>query len=353
MSVSGLPVFLPWQQSIAQTWLGDRERFSHAWLIHGMAGIGKRDFAKAAAASLLCESPQAGMACGACAACHWVAKGSHPDLRLIRPDAMAQQEGETAGDDMQDSGTGARKTVSKDIRIEQLRALHDWFNTATHRGGWRVAVLYPAEALNMISANALLKVLEEPPEHTLFLIVADAPDRLLPTLVSRCRRLPLPVPERGLALEWLHAQQVEQAEAWLDARGGAPMHALAFSRESSDVCPAWLRQWATAVNAEAEPDFMQLAQLLEAQPPQVWLDTLQRFAVDLQLATVGLPARYFPMLADLTRALAGRSDARLAADAAKWLNGQNRLAGHPLNARLFAYKVLYKLGQACRGVAAA
>lgn len=352
MSATGLPVFLPWQRAIGQAWLGDRERFAHAWLIHGMAGIGKRDFAKAAAASLLCESPSAGLACGTCAACHWVAKGSHPDLRLIRPDAVAQQEGEATGEEAQEGAAGARKTVSKDIRIEQLRALHDWFNTATHRGGWRVAVLYPAEALNMISANALLKVLEEPPEHTLFLIVADAPDRLLPTLVSRCRRLPLPVPDRASALEWLRAQQVARPEAWLDARGGAPMHALAFSRESDDVCPAWLRQWATAVAAEEQPDFMQLAQLLENQPADAWLDALQRFAVDLQFATMGLPGRYFPGLAELTRSLAGRTDARLMADAAKWLGGQNRLAGHPLNARLFAYKVLHRLGQACRGAAA-
>lgn len=351
MTTVGLPEFLPWQQATAQAWLSDRGRFAHAWLIHGMAGIGKRQFAKAAAASLLCEAPAAGLACGACPACHWVAKGSHPDLRLIRPDAIAQQEGETASEEGQEGA--ARKTVSKDIRVEQLRALHDWFNTATHRGGWRVAVLYPAEALNLISANALLKVLEEPPEHTLFLVVADAPDRLLPTLVSRCRRLPLPVPERKLALDWLKARQVAQPETWLDARGGAPVHALAFSLETDDVCPAWLRQWVQAVNAEDEPDFMHLAQLLEAQSAEAWLDVLQRFVVDLQFATQGLHARYFPGLSELTRALAQRTDARLVADTAKWLNSQNRLAGHPLNARLFAYKTLHRLGQACRGVAPA
>ncbi|MCB5363092.1 DNA polymerase III subunit delta' [Pusillimonas sp. CC-YST705] len=350
MSLAGMPEFLPWQRDLAQAWLGDRNRFSHAWLIHGMSGIGKREFAKAAAAALLCEAPQAGLACGACAACHWVAKGSHPDLRLIRPDAVAQQEGETPAEDSQESTRS--KSASKDIRVEQLRALHDWFNTATHRGGWRVAVLYPAEALNMISANALLKVLEEPPEHTLFLVVADAPDKLLPTLVSRCRRLPLPVPDRTSALKWLQDRQVAQPEAWLDARGGAPLHALAFSQESDDVCPAWLRQWANAVNAEDEPDYMQLAQLLEAQATQIWLDTLQRFIVDLQFATLNLPVRYFPSLGEVTTALAGRTDARIAADAAKWLNSQSRLAGHPLNARLFAYKTLHRLGQACRGTVA-
>lgn len=347
MSIEGMPAFLPWQVATAQAWLQNRERFAHAWLIHGMAGIGKRDFAKAAAAGLLCESPTQGMACGRCAACVWVAKGSHPDLKLIRPDAVAQQEGEAAADDDKE---GPRKTVSKEIRVEQLRALHDWFNTATHRGGWRVAVLYPAEALNMISANALLKVLEEPPEHTVFLIVADAPDRLLPTLVSRCRRLPLPVPDRAAALQWLQAQQVEQAEAWLDARGGAPVHALAFSREGDDVCPAWLRVWVQAIGTVDEPDYLQLAEAVEPLPPATWLDALQRFIVDLQFATLGLPARYFPDLAMLTSTLALRTDARSVGEAAKWLNSQSGLAGHPLNAKLFAHKVLQRLGQACRGV---
>src|SRR3546814_5345475 len=77
--------------------------------------------------------------------------------------------------------------------------------------------------MNAITANALLKVLEEPPAHTVFLMVADAPDRLLPTLVSRCRRLPLPVPDTAQSLAWLNEQGVERAELWLAAAGGAPL----------------------------------------------------------------------------------------------------------------------------------
>ncbi|HEY9460225.1 MAG TPA: DNA polymerase III subunit delta', partial [Paralcaligenes sp.] len=181
--MSAIPLFFPWQRDRASAWLSQRERFAHAWLIHGMAGIGKRQFALAAAASLLCESPRHGLACGRCAACVWVASGNHPDLRRIRPDATAFEEGGPS--DESDSGAGAtKKTLSREIRVDQLRGMASWFNTATHRGGWRVAVLYPAQSLNTISANALLKVLEEPPDHTVFLIVADAPDRLLPTLVS-------------------------------------------------------------------------------------------------------------------------------------------------------------------------
>src|SRR3546814_12652927 len=77
--------FLPWQREFAAKWLSQRDRFAHAWLIHGLPGIGKRQFALAAAGSLLCESPDQGLACGHCAACLWLASGHHTDLRRIRP----------------------------------------------------------------------------------------------------------------------------------------------------------------------------------------------------------------------------------------------------------------------------
>src|SRR5690606_8647278 len=137
--MSALPEFLPWQRELAQQWLNQRERFAHAWLLHGLPGIGKKQFALAAAASLLCEQPVNGLACGTCPACLWVAGGNHPDLRRIRPDAVAQEEGVTVDEDA--AVSTVKKTPSRDIRVEQLRALGSWFNTATHRGGWRVAVL--------------------------------------------------------------------------------------------------------------------------------------------------------------------------------------------------------------------
>src|SRR5690554_4159951 len=202
--------FLPWQRDMASEWLEHRERFSHAWLIHSMPGIGKQHFALASAASLLCETPIKGLACTTCQACQWLLAGNHPDIRRIRPDAVALEEGAEYSPSTT-STAAAKKAPSREIRIDQLRELNSWFNTATHRGGWRVAVLYPADALNVISANALLKVLEEPPPHTVFLLVADAPDRLLPTLVSRCRRLPLPAPGHDQALQWLGEQGVSNA----------------------------------------------------------------------------------------------------------------------------------------------
>ncbi|ANN72460.1 DNA polymerase III subunit delta' [Bordetella bronchialis] len=352
-----LAQFLPWQSDTARAWLGQRERFAHAWLIHGLAGIGKLQFAAAAAASLLCESPRQGLACGECAACAWVASGNHPDLRRIRPEAVALEEGAEAAADSEDgdaaagagaAGGTAKRAPSKDIRVDQIRGLESWFNTATHRGGWRVALLYPAQSLNVISANALLKVLEEPPPHTVFLLVADAPDRLLPTLLSRCRRLPLPAPSPQDALQWLQAQGIEDAASWLAAAGGAPLGALRLARTEESACPPWLEQLAGPLSQGQSPDVGALADVLDKLPAAQWIDALQRFYVDLMLAGAGAPSRYFPALAAAVARTAARADPAKLAEAGRWLTRQRALAGHPLNAKLFAHAALQRVVLSCQ-----
>lgn len=345
--------FLPWQQDLARTWLAGRERFAHAWLVHGVAGIGKLEFAAAAAASLLCESPRGHLACGQCPACAWVASGNHPDLRRIRPEAIALQEGAEAAEGAEESepasGAAAKRAPSKEIRIDQIRALESWFNTATHRGGWRVALLYPAQALNVISANALLKVLEEPPPHTVFLLVADAPDRLLPTLVSRCRRLPLPAPGAAESLQWLQEQGVGSAADWLAAAGGAPLAALRLAQGGEQACPEWLSQLVGPLAKGQAPDIGALSEGLEKLAPPEWIDTLQRLYADLMLAGVGVPVRYFPSLAKPVGQAAARANAVRLAEGARWLTQQRRLASHPLNAKLFAHATLQRVVLSCQG----
>lgn len=347
--MSDLAQFLPWQQPLATSWLSQRERFAHAWLIHGLPGIGKRQFALAAAGSLLCESPQNGLACGHCAACLWLISGNHPDLRRIRPEAAALAEGAVTGSsDEAETGAGtAKKTPSKDIRVDQLRSLSPWFNTATHRGGWRVAVLYPAQAMNGIAANALLKVLEEPPAHTVFLLVADAPDRLLPTLVSRCRRLPLPVPDKEVSMAWLKDEKVSQADEWLAAAGGAPLLARQLAQAGTSPCPEWLSQLMTPLARGQQPEIGPLADQLEKIPTDIWVDALQRLFLDLLLASSGAPVRYFPSLEKQTRLAAGLAVLGNLADTAKWLAQQRAVAGHPLNAKLLVHSSLQRVIMAC------
>ena len=339
--------FLPWQRDTASEWLERRERFAHAWLIHGMPGIGKQQFALAAAASLLCETPVKGLACSACQACQWLIAGNHPDIRRIRPEAVALEEGAEYSA-TNPSSTAAKKAPSREIRIDQLRELNSWFNTATHRGGWRVAVLYPADALNVISANALLKVLEEPPQHTVFLIVADAPDRLLPTLLSRCRRLPLAVPPIQDSLAWLKQNNTADADTWLAAASNAPVRAHRLATSGSKACPDWLGELLRiAILNDTNPDLGTIADELEKQPAAVWIDTLQRLFVDLLLVRTGLNARYFPSLRSVNTVAQQASLQRLS-DAGKWLTEQRAVAKHPLNAKLFVHTILQRAIQACQ-----
>jgi len=335
-----MTAFLPWQEAPARRWLAGRKRFAHAWLIHGRPGCGQMEFALAGAASLLCESPRDGLACGTCQACRWVAAGNHPDLRRIRPDAQAVREGavEVAED--------AKKQPSREIRIEQIRSLLPWFNTATHRGGWRVALLYPAESLNTIAANALLKILEEPPEHTVFLLSAEAPDRLLPTLVSRCRRLPLAVPPPTEAQAWLETLGVQDAGARLAAAGGAPLLALEQSRTGLPIFPDWLDLFLE--QASRGGDGAALADALQAGDPVDWVDDFQRLWLDLSLAAHDLPPRYHPGQTARIAAIAGALDPAALAHAADWLREQRRLARHALNPKLLADHAARTLLQAVR-----
>lgn len=335
--------FLPWQLELARAWLDDRKRFSHAWLIHGLRGIGQIEFALAGAAALLCEAPVAGLACGSCQACGWVATGNHPDLRRIRPEAVALAEGE--GADIEPTAEGKKKQASREIRVEQVRGLFPWFNTATHRGGWRVAVLYPAEALNVISANTLLKILEEPPANTVFLLAGEAPDRLLPTLVSRCRRLPLSVPDPAQARAWLVSQGIEQADDWLAACGGAPLLARERARAGGPACPDWIEAFLALCDGQGSAG--DLADSLANEDITHWIDGFQRLLVDLSLNAGAAPSRYFPVHAARIQTLAARLDARRLAEAAHWLVRQRRLGGHALNPRFLADHAVTLLLRAC------
>ena len=344
--MTALAQFLPWQQELASHWLAERKRFAHAWLIHGLGGIGKRSFALAAAAALLCEQTNHTVACGSCQACHWLAAGNHPDFRRVRPESVAHEEG-----DIPEEGAQSQKSPSREIRVEQIRALSSWFNTATHRGGWRVAVIYPAQAMNHITANALLKVLEEPPPQTVFLLSTDAPDLLLPTIVSRCRRLPLAVPPLDIATEWLREQGVTEPENWLAAAGGAPLRALNLSRTDESPCPAWLqtflRDLANDDRAISSAAWMSTADALDNIEARQWLDVLQRMFVDLSLLAVDTQPRYYRAQAAVLAAIASKTTAVQLADTVKWLARQRAVAAHPLSPKLFIQSVLQRCAAAC------
>jgi DNA polymerase-3 subunit delta' len=200
-----------WRRLTAQLEAG---RLPHALLISGPAGLGKRGLARAFVARALCRQAHGDEpACGRCRACEQHAAGNHPDFAQVTFEL---------------NNEGKLRT---EIAVDQIRALSARFALTPQFGGYQIALIEPAEAMNRNAANALLKTLEEPSADTLLLLVADQPAHLPPTIVSRCSRVDVHFPPRADALAWLGSQGVapDHAETVLAFAAGNPGEALGYA----------------------------------------------------------------------------------------------------------------------------
>lgn len=192
-----------------------QDRLAHALLITGQSGIGKHLLAERLAAFLLCEQAgDGGEACGQCRACAWLQAGTHPDLLSLNPEEPG-----------------------KAIKIDQVRALSVELGMTSHAGRYKIAVIEPADAMNVNAANSLLKTLEEPTASTLLILLTASPGRLPATIRSRCQRLQVDAPSREQALAWLQDQGIEASVAarYLPMAGGAPLAAAEMAGSETIV----------------------------------------------------------------------------------------------------------------------
>jgi DNA polymerase III subunit delta' len=182
------------------------QRLPHAILLAGPQGLGKGEFALDLAQGLLCEQPgQDGSPCGQCRACARFLASSHPDLLKLEPEEPG-----------------------KAIKVDQVRELIRQLTLTSHQGGFRVAIVQPAERMNLAAANSLLKTLEEPPADTLIILLSASPSLLPATILSRCQRLDFVPPPAAEAMAWLSAQpgiEAQQVQALLALADGAPVAA--------------------------------------------------------------------------------------------------------------------------------
>ena len=313
-----------------------RKQLPHALLLVGQKGLGKYELARRFAASLLCESPTIdGLACGKCLACNWFEQGNHPDFRLLQPDALGEEA------EVEDG----KKKPSQQITIDQVRGLDEFFNIGTHRGGLRIILVNPTEAMNRSTANSLLKTLEEPAPDTLFLMISSEPMRLLPTIRSRCQAVPIPVPSMKLAEKALADEGVAQADRWLAMAGGSPGLAMELAKSGQG---AWLELLTARLSAGRKCDPLSIAADLEKavkdSKGKVGLkhvtEALQKWLVDLTLAKNGLSVRYFLPQQGIISGLADMIPAARLIQSYRALITRRQEAEQPLNARLFLESLL-------------
>lgn len=207
----------------------ERERLNHAYLLEGMAGVGRCSMARALAARFLCLAPQGLEACGECKSCKLLAGGNHPDYlelprdcRELRIRRFVEREGGTEQIDHQ--------PVLEFMRLKPMLA-HG-----------RVCVIPEAERMNAESANAFLKTLEEPPQGSLILLTCAARERVLGTIVSRCRRVGLSPVSEELVREELIRRGAGAQNAAVAARlcEGSVAQALALLESASTEDWDWL-----------------------------------------------------------------------------------------------------------------
>ena len=158
----------------------------HAWLLHGPSGLGQYDLAMALARAWLCDEPTAQGACGTCKSCHAIDVRAHTDLCVLMPETIMLELDWPLGEMAQKEIDGKERKPSKEIRVDAMRDAVEFSQRTSGRGRGKVVMVYPAERMNHVTANALLKTLEEPPGDVRFVLASEAAHQLLPTLRSRC-----------------------------------------------------------------------------------------------------------------------------------------------------------------------
>jgi DNA polymerase III subunit delta' len=262
------------------------QRPGHALLLQGASGLGQYELGLALAAAWLCHAPTSAGACGVCPSCHGIEVRAHADLSVLMPETdmlvLNWPLSEKAQKDIDDK----KRKPSKEIRVEAMRDLLGFTQTTGSGANGKVVLIYPAERMNTITANTLLKTLEEPAGRTRFILASAAAHELLPTVRSRCQVHPMQWPTHAEGLRWLVQQGLPEGEATvlLKAAGGRP-----------DDAQALFQLGFQAKNWRALPKALQRGDpgvLADNAAPLV-LSSLQKVCHDLLHLACGAAPRFF------------------------------------------------------------
>jgi DNA polymerase-3 subunit delta' len=299
-----------------------------ALLLTGKRGLGKRATALFLAQSLLCETPRDALfPCGTCPSCLLYRAGNHPDLRTLE---VGSEDG-TPSAGAADEELQPTKKQSQHIPVQKVRALLDFVMLTAHRGGAKVICIVPVEAMLPAAANALLKMLEEPPGNTYFLLVSHQPERLLATIRSRCFHMAFGLPDRQPALDWLKEHGIANAELALAQGGYAPLAAINHAGDEK----FWTQRKALLDELGSSAfDALHAAEYAQDIDGALVASLVSQWIYDIVAIQSGASIRYHLDYAPMLQTLA-RSVPRY--ELMKWYETIvqfGRIAEHPLNKRL-------------------
>ncbi len=316
------PTPAPWIAHQLESLLAQR---GHAWLLQGPSGLGQFELAEALVRAWLCDTPTPQGACGRCASCHGINVHTHADLAVLMPETGMIDQGWPLPEKAQSEIDEKKRKPSREIRIDAMRSTIEFSQRTSSRGRGKAVLVYPAERMNQVTANALLKTLEEPPGDVRFVLASDAAHLLLPTIRSRCLTHVMAWPDPAEAMAWLagHGLSQSEAQAMLHAAGGRPSAALSAAQGKLSA-----KSWNLLPQAMVKGD---VSALTDVPLPEA-VARLQKLCHDVMVTQLGAAPRYFAA-ADLpTRKLPTAALTRWWGQLAQTA----RSAEHPLNAGLAA-----------------
>ena len=200
----------PWIAAQTRDLLAQR---GHAWLLTGPSGLGQYDLALALVRAWLCEHPSEEGACGHCSSCHAIDVRTHADLCVLMPETWMVELGWPLSERAQAEIDDKKRKPSKEIRVDAMRDAVEFAQRTSARGRGKAVLVFPAEDMNNVTANALLKTLEEPPGDVKFVLASEAAHQLLPTIRSRCLGHTMRWPDHATSTQWLQSQGLDALRA--------------------------------------------------------------------------------------------------------------------------------------------
>lgn len=273
----------PWLTRQLSVLLAQR---GHAWLLQGPSGLGQYALALEMARAWLCENPSGDGACGQCGSCHSIEVRTHADLCVLMPETIMLELRWPLGEKAQKELDDKKRKPSREIRIDAMREAIEFSQRTSAWGRGKVVLVFPAERMNQITANALLKTLEEPAGDVKFVLASEAAQRLLPTIRSRCLAHAMTWPHADELTPWLQQQGLAPAEAavWLRAAGGRPDDALLMARSGLDA-----GQWSALPKAVQRGD----ASVMQGWGNAEIVMALHKICHDMLLSQCGALPRFF------------------------------------------------------------
>jgi DNA polymerase-3 subunit delta' len=276
-------VSAPWIAAQSAALLAQR---GHAWLLQGPSGLGQYSLALEMVRAWLCDKPTPEGACGQCGSCHAIDVRTHADLCVLMPEVQMQDLGWPLSEKAQAEIDDKKRKASKEIRVDAMRDAVEFAQRTSARGRGKAVLVYPAERMNHITANALLKTLEEPAGDVKFVLASEAAHQLLPTIRSRCIAHTMAWPDEATSLQWLQEQGIAASEAalLLRAAGGRAEDAAQSAKAGRSG-----KSWALLPKAIARGDVGAVAGFSPAEA----VDALQKLCHDLLTLRAGAQPRFF------------------------------------------------------------